>query len=679
MEALMTGKEKLLNIVNLSYPPLARTLEASSVKNDDDRIGGIIEYYKNRTEPAYLFDSDEPEKFHDGLSIKEAEEVINRKIFGYQFDGEIDWTFNPTAETSRDNEWSWSLYRNIYWQPLARAYAMTGDEKYAREFICQMKSFTAAWPVEPFMEDPEYAKKFVFPGHPWRHIETAIRIYTTWLPCYMIFRRSPSWDREGWLVFLNQISDHAEYLMTHYTNHERSSNWLTMESGALLQMGIMFPEMKNAPEWKLTGYRRVTHEIKYSFDNDGIHMERTPVYHLVAALVYFQALRLCELNNIPIPPYGPPVFVKAAEFLLHLVKPDFSTPMIGDADREDLLARKSDESVYEGMNLSFDPLDMNEIRAFFKKMADFSGREDFLWAATGRKSGHEPEKRNFAWKDAGIYVMRTGWSAGGSYMLVHGVQLERGEKSTHSHNDTGHLELSIRGEDVLVDCGRYIYNSSCWKDWRHYFTSAVSHNTLFVDDHTMGTVPGVTRVRGVRTHCHEFTETGNYQLIDISHNGYAFMDDPVFHRRRVIRLAGDVFIIDDRITGPGLSKHDFRLYFNFAPGKLEALDSYSCKYRKETGTGYFFTSIVKENFEMVYLNGSTDPKGGWISYGYSERKPIPQLYIASRGPAPLRFISAICPSDITVTGSGDLRNARMEITGLFNYRVEFKNDDIILS
>jgi hypothetical protein len=264
-------------------------------------------------------------------------------------------------------------------------------------------------------------------------------------------------------------------------------------------------------------------------------------------------------------------------------------------------------------------------------------------------------------------------------MLVHGIQLERGEKSSHSHNDTGHLELSIKGEDVLVDSGRYIYNSSCWKDWRHYFISTASHNTLFVDDHIMGTVPGVTRVRGVRTHCHKCTETGNYQLIDISHNGYAFMKDPVFHRRRVIRLAGDVFIIDDRITGLGLSEHDFRLYFNFAPGDIEVLDEYSCKYIKESGVGYFFSCITKENFKLLYLNGSTDPKGGWISYSYSKRRPVPQLCITSRGPTPLRVISVINPSDITVTGSSDPQNAKIEIAGVFRYSVELNGDDIILS
>ena len=36
--------------------------------------------------------------------------------------------------------------------------------------------------------------------------------------------------------------------------------------------------------------------------------------------------------------------------------------------------------------------------------------------------------------------------------------------------------LQIAGEDILLDGGRYIYNQSIWKNWRHYFTGALAHN-----------------------------------------------------------------------------------------------------------------------------------------------------------------------------------------------------------
>lgn len=51
-----------------------------------------------------------------------------------------------------------------------------------------------------------------------------MRIYTVWLPCMEAFRTSPAWDREGWVTFLTLLCDHADFLMTHYSNHKKSSN-----------------------------------------------------------------------------------------------------------------------------------------------------------------------------------------------------------------------------------------------------------------------------------------------------------------------------------------------------------------------------------------------------------------------------------------------------------------------
>ena len=641
MSAVMERLIELLDRLDYQVPGLERAGQLYEKKDYEGCMEAVVEHFRTRTAPAYLFTVDDMKNFQDEKVLEEAEEVMNHKIYGHQFPGEIQWDFNPTADTSRDNEWSWSLFRHIYWQPLARAYVMTGDERYTKEFLHQMKEFGIYWPAKPFMEDETFETKFKFPGHAWRTIETAMRIYTVWLPCMEAFRRSKAWDNEGWQWFLIQLCDHADFLMGHYSNHNRSSNWLTMESGALLICGIMFPEIKS--QWKITGYQRVMHEIKYSFDNDGIHMERTPIYHMVAAGVYTQCLELCMKNHIPVAPYAMPTLEKSARFLLSLVKPDFSTPMIGDADRNDLLTRRCDTSLYEGMNLTFNPKDLNEMRAYFQNMYALTGKADYLWLATGRKEGKEPEQRNYKYTDAGIYVMRTGWGEDDDYFHVHGVQLERGEKSSHSHNDTGHLELHIKGEDILTDSGRYIYNSSCWKDRRHYFLSAKAHNTLYVDDHEMGTVPGVTRVRGVRTYCHQFEENEDYQIIDISHNGYVYREDPIYHRRRVIRLTDGTYVIDDQVTGLGLEEHDLRLYFNFVFGNLKEEGKRKFVYTSQKGRRYEFISQATKETEFEILEGSEEPIGGWISYGYAWKKPIPQLAVKTKGPVPVRFLTIIRP------------------------------------
>lgn len=266
--------------------------------------------------------------------------------------------------------------------------------------------------------------------------------------------------------------------------------------------------------------------------------------------------------------------------------------------------------------------------------------------ATAGREGTPPARRNYAYIPAGIYAMRTGWSADDSYFHVLGVQLERGEVSSHSHNDTGHVEIHIKGEDILTDSGRYIYNSSCWKDWRHYFLSAKAHNTLYVDDHEMGTVPGVTRTRGVRTYLHAFEENEDFQLIDISHNGYVFMADPIFHRRRVVRLTGDVFVIEDRLTGICTGTHDIRLYFNFAFGSLQAESKNNFSYTSPQGRTYTLAVQADVDLSCEILEGSEDPIGGWISYGYAWRKPIPQLIVSHRGGVPLRFVTVLAPAAI---------------------------------
>lgn len=296
----MSRMAELLERINYDAPGLEEAKTLYEAGNLEGTMDAIVQHFRTRTSPKYLFEAKELEACTDGGILQDAQDTMNHTIYGHTFDGEIDWFFNPTEFTSHDNEWTWSLYRHIYWQPLARAYALTKDEKYTREFLHQMESWAKAWPVGPFMENEEdAAAKYKFPGHSWRTIETAMRIYTVWLPCMEVFRSSPAWDREGWVTFLSLLCDHADFLMTHYSNHKKSSNWLTMESGTLLQCGILFPEIKS--DWFMTGYRRVMQEVKYSFDNDGIHMERTPIYHMVAAGVYFQCYRLCHK---PIPAEG---------------------------------------------------------------------------------------------------------------------------------------------------------------------------------------------------------------------------------------------------------------------------------------------------------------------------------------------------------------------------------------
>jgi hypothetical protein len=237
--------------------------------------------------------------------------------------------------------------------------------------------------------------------------------------------------------------------------------------------------------------------------------------------------------------------------------------------------------------------------------------------------------------------------------------LERGESRAHSHFDAGHLELQVEGEDVLIDTGRFIYSNSAWRDWRDYFYSSQAHNTVGVDDHRMGDVPGTSaRIRCLRTWCHRFEPGPDVDLIEVSHNGYAFMEEPVFHLRRVVWIKPGLWLVDDVLTGVG--NHRYNLSFNFPPRPLIADGGMPGAYvyhGKQIRVRIL--PLLPADIQVRMLEGSLRPKGGWVSYGYAVKVPAPQLIYAKVGSTPTRFLTAIVQE-----GKGDVRLETADESGL---------------
>lgn len=146
----------------------------------------------------------------------------------------------------------------------------------------------------------------------------------------------------------------------------------------------------------------------------------------------------------------------------------------------------------------------------------------------------------------------------------------------------------------------------------------------------MGDVPEVQRVRGVRGVVHEFSDNGSYRVIDISHNGYVFMDDPVFHRRQIVLVPGkSSCLVVDYVQGEGKACHDFRFYWNFASSDLVERNGMFV-YTAKKGGKYVFSAVPDNSgWENEILCGSVDPIGGWASFGYPVKEPVAQLCVKS--------------------------------------------------
>ncbi len=673
----MDRQTMLFERLNLDYPGLEAAREAFHSGDFNAAADAAIAHFKSgQGRPQYIFGRAEIEKFSDRGVIARADKVMDHIMLGYALGESIDWRRNYDDVNFSDDEWRWSLSRNIYWQPLARAYALTKDEKYAREFVRQFKEFNDAWPVSEFIDAFNEYGKGGNDSNCWRTIDSSIRMYCVWLPVVEYFRDSKSLDREFWLYFLNLIYDHAQYWMKYYSFHISCSNWISMEGTALFMLGVLYPEFKPAGDWFRRGYSRVCYEVRYQFDHSGAHCERTPIYHLTAAGAFLQAYRLMLKNNITPPPYMLPILAKTGEFLMNLTKPDFTTPMLGDADWNSLLLPVSDRSLFEGMNNTMDAQDENEPRAFFRELASLTGRADFLYMATCRAQGSAPRTRELAYKDQGIYIFRDGWQEEDSFWMLAATQLERGESGVHSHRDIGHFELQIGSEDVLLDSGRYLYGRINDKRWREYFYSARAHNCVQVDAVNIGVLPApLNNGRAVRTFCHGFGANDIYEYVDISHNGFAAAEAAVFHRRRVVRIKPGVWLIVDDFTGIG--EHQYSLFFNFAPKQLSPAEEYGA---------YLFTGgkahakllpLITQGISHTYSYGETNPFAGWISYGYAAKEPTHNVAYHMRDKTPARFATAILSGDSTARSSTKSGTLTVEVeTGGKRQKVVFTPDDI---
>ena len=125
------------------------------------------------------------------------------------FDGDIDWLYQP----GDDPEWVYAFNRMRFWICLGQAYALTRDEKYARAFARQMMH----WVCTVKQDDPDCAKA-------WRSIEVGLRL-EYWLKAIRYFQGSPAVTGEVIDVFIQSVTEQAEFIMGIWDTYNLMSNW----------------------------------------------------------------------------------------------------------------------------------------------------------------------------------------------------------------------------------------------------------------------------------------------------------------------------------------------------------------------------------------------------------------------------------------------------------------------
>ncbi len=522
------GDADFFAALDLELPALAEVKAAAAAGDYAAARHAFVRHLKARPAPAWYFDWRQRPQHAErpaGVNTRDADRIVAHELTSvgvtHAFGPNIDWSINPTK--LKYNEWTWQLSRHPFWQTLGRAYWDTGDEIYAREFAAQITDWITDNPV-PLNDSGNRG------GSRWRTIETGIRMFTSWPECFYRFLSSPSFDDDTVVLVVKSMVEHARHLVAHPT----SNNWLAMEMNGLFHVGVLFPEFKESTLWRDTAMQRLYEEMNLQVYPDGAQIELATGYHGVSLGSFLGTLRLAELNHIALPGDYAARLERMYDVYLNLAMPDGLFPALNDSGWGDC---------------------RGSLRAGLER---FPKRTDYLYVGSSGKEGQMPAFTSVVFPYAGWAVMRSGWGTEDLYLHYDMGPYGAG----HQHEDKLSLLVHAYGRRLLTEGGVYAYDSSAW---RRYVLSTRAHNTVMVDgqeQHRAGLretyVTGKALPnRWVSTPQFDFAE-GWYD------DGYgAKRDRTVTHRRAVLFIKPDYWLVIDRLTPADDAPHRYEAIFHF--------------------------------------------------------------------------------------------------------------------
>lgn len=531
-----------------------------------------------------------------------------------------DWLLNPMTGGRHENRTHWCNYETFspargdikeVWEPsrfacaywLVRAYALTGDEKYPRAFWELFESWCEQNPPNR--------------GPNWKcGQETAIRLFAWCFALHGLWK-SPSTTPQRVAAMTiavalqaRRIAGNIDYAVSQKNNHGIS------EAVGLLTVGLLFPELRGADDWRKTGRAIFEQEVRRQVYSDGTFVQHSMNYHRVMLHDALWAIRLADRCGEPIDPDVRRRIAGAAEFLFQMHDPAAgSVPNYGPNDG--------------ALLLPMDSCDYQDFRPTIQaacflaeghRVLDHGSWDEMLvWlfgvdALNAPPANRKPESNRF--DDGGYYTLRSGetWC-----MIRCHTYRDR-----PSHVDPLHLDLWHRGVNILGDTGTYKYFNADSPALERYVKDIAAHNTIEIDGR--GPLDLYSRFIWLpwpRARCVEHSTDG----FRGEHFAYNRQPWRVAHSRH-IRILGDGRweVIDD-LSGPGRHQVTLRWHLPDVPYTFE----------REAGQLVLELPNGRVAFDLegppgIVLDihrGKNDPAktSGWMSLYYGELLPRPTLEV----------------------------------------------------
>lgn len=378
----------------------------------------------------------------DEETIRRADEICRHYI--YTGDGicdfgdkPIDWFANPTYNNYC--EWPWGFNRHWSWRLAARAYRLTGDEKYAESAAEQFDS----WVKQALSPEPPCAAGATIA---WRTIETGIRMAYCWPEIIHTFIRSSAFTDDVLTDWCKSVWEHGERLRRDHV----TGNWLIMEMSGLFIIGLLYPFFKDSAAWFAYAQNKLKEELRIQVYPDGMQYELSTNYQMVVIIYYMITVRMSRAYNRPVDPEILQTLENMMLAYTKLIRPCGTTPDINDG--------------YE-----------YNARAIIARAIDmYPENEGFRWVLTKGKEGTPPAKDSVVFPHAGLAALRSGWGKDDTFLFFDGGPFGK----AHQHEDKLQVLFSVGEENILTETKRYAYDTSAM---RQHCLHTAGHSTVMVD------------------------------------------------------------------------------------------------------------------------------------------------------------------------------------------------------
>ncbi|MCZ6816921.1 MAG: alginate lyase family protein [Planctomycetota bacterium] len=522
---------------------------------------------------------------------------------------------------------TWELNRTQFFVTLARAYALTEDERYARELTTHFRSWIEQNPPEM--------------GINWySNLECAIRC-TSWLFAIEMTLDWPGWDPKLFADVIRCLIDHHHHLVADIALSEKCmvGNHLLGDAMGICMLSLYLPELDHSAGYLDIALPILVREGPKEIYEDGVNFENAISYHRFVFYIYLLAGLLLERNGRNLPEIIWQRLAAMCEFVIHMRTPGGQICQVGDWDNgRTIVLDDSSEDDFKSM------LCAGAVRFQNEKLKAAAGefREESLWLI-GPDAAQQfdkleckpPEDLDKAHSHGGFYMWRSDWTNRAEFVMFKCAPF-----IGHSHADNLSVLYSAGGKDWLVDRGTYTYNGD-WH-WRTYFRGTRAHNAIVTDGFGQALAHRVFRwLKHPKQRVLKYHTDGRFGYASGITQGQRHLTSVIRHARSVLLAKGQYLLVLDVLDCPGTHTHE--LLWHIAPQhELTASLGGLIHTNDADGPNLWMRAIGSSELGARIAVGETDPIQGWHSRSYGHKEPAPTVIYKMEADGPIFFLTLLC-------------------------------------